>query len=283
MKFDYIMPPPLIRNETPIQAIHSGILLNINLLAVNLINHEDDLVPGTMLPVPILNDWDTCTHDIENDTATSIMLTTTSTCTPLRRHEMMLLEPRKKNKYAIVSNISTFKMKLTLRHQHSSNPLTMEVACYNNKQIQYPYPLLPTLNSWGAKLESNSDNKEYVSSIPTKSTTLSLIHTRRLLFKSMPDSWSMKTVEEPTPTTTTPYQEWPTSCSDLGGYHTSSKDEGNYWSKERWTEEEEEEEEMNMDSSDTEERAYGHYTQSILQIQTQEGLVTNRCCWATKF
>jgi hypothetical protein len=55
---------------------NGGILLNIDLLAANLINHDDELVPGTTLPVPILNDWDTCTSDAENDTAASTMFTT---------------------------------------------------------------------------------------------------------------------------------------------------------------------------------------------------------------
>jgi hypothetical protein len=94
MKFDYTMPPPIIRNEThqfkPSTPDNGSILIDINSLAVNPINHDDELVPGTTLPVPILNDWDTCTSNAENDTPTSTMLMTTSTHTLLKRHKTTL-------------------------------------------------------------------------------------------------------------------------------------------------------------------------------------------------
>jgi hypothetical protein len=79
MNIDYNMPPPLIKNEprlfNPSALDNGSILFNIDSLAMNPINHDDELVPGTMLSVPILNDWDTDTSDAENDTATATIST----------------------------------------------------------------------------------------------------------------------------------------------------------------------------------------------------------------
>jgi hypothetical protein len=73
MKFDYTTPPPNIGYATcqfkPSALDNGGILFNINSLDANLFNHNDELVPGTSLAVPILNDWDTYTSDTDNKTA----------------------------------------------------------------------------------------------------------------------------------------------------------------------------------------------------------------------
>jgi hypothetical protein len=59
---------------------------------------------------------------------------------------------------------------------------------------QYWFP--PTPNNWGAETDPNSDINEYVSFVPTTSPILSLIHNRRMVFKSSPDIWSTNTAEE---------------------------------------------------------------------------------------
>jgi hypothetical protein len=81
MKFDYTMPPPIIGYGTcqfkPFSPYNGGILFKIDSLDTNPLDHNDELVPETSLPVPKLNDWDTGTSDAENDTAAATMFTTT--------------------------------------------------------------------------------------------------------------------------------------------------------------------------------------------------------------
>jgi hypothetical protein len=90
---DYNMSPPLIRHDMclfkPSTLDTRSTLLNIDSLVADPLSHEDELVPGTTLPVPILNDRDNHTHTIEYKTAALVIITPF----PLKQHETSLFTP----------------------------------------------------------------------------------------------------------------------------------------------------------------------------------------------
>jgi hypothetical protein len=152
---------------------------------------------------------DDCIYDPDYEPAALVMYTTTPT--PLRQCGTNLVGPTLvqqgiKPKYDLNMESSTFIPTLTSQHQCSSNPLTMKMANYDDERIRYPYPLTPTLNSWGAKSEPESEVEQYVMFMPTKSTTPSLTHTRT----SLSNNWSMNSMEDAIPTTALTYLECPT-------------------------------------------------------------------------
>jgi hypothetical protein len=114
-------------------------------------------------------------HDVEYETAASVMITTMTT---------------------------------SLSYTSFNSMETREPRIHNN-QHQLP----PTLNNWGAETEPHSKINEYVLSIPTKSSTPSLTHTRMKLTHD----WSTRKVEDMTLTTPSIYLMCPTPDNSVIG------------------------------------------------------------------